>query len=176
MDAMTENFDILNAAVSPLIKAALPAARFSGRVRKRSLKRLAAMDADAKDNHVWSIDTTELLCWGLWPIHVFVVIDHFSRKVMSVTPLEGPNAGWINNVLESAIEKHGAPKHIMSDQAGPLGQQVHRPNAAVGEAPGSFGQVIMEVRHREHGGVLFVPRNGLKSSLHSLLASSQSSG
>jgi transposase InsO family protein len=69
-------------------------------------------------NHVWSIDTTEVLYWGIWPIHVCVVIDHFSRKVMSVTPLEGPNAGWINNALESAIEKHGAPKHIISDQAG----------------------------------------------------------
>ena len=68
-------------------------------------------------NHVWSIDTTEVMCWGLWPIHVCVVIDHFSRKVMSVIPLEGPNAGWINNALESAIEKHGAPKHIISDQA-----------------------------------------------------------
>jgi transposase InsO family protein len=68
-------------------------------------------------NHVWSIDTTEVMCWGLWPINVCVVIDHFSRKVMSVTPLEGPNAGWINNALESAIDKHGAPKHIISDQA-----------------------------------------------------------
>ena len=69
-------------------------------------------------NHVWSVDTTMVFCWGLWSIHIFVVIDHFSRKVMSVTPLEGPNAGWINNALESAIEKHGAPKHIISDQAG----------------------------------------------------------
>ncbi|TET65435.1 MAG: transposase, partial [Candidatus Aminicenantes bacterium] len=69
-------------------------------------------------NHVWSVETTMVLCWGLWPIHIFVVIDHFSRKVMSVTPLEGPNSGWINNALESAIEKHGAPKHIISDQAG----------------------------------------------------------
>ena len=34
-----------------------------------------------------------------------------------MTPLEGPNAGWINNALESAIEKYGAPKHIISDQA-----------------------------------------------------------
>jgi len=68
-------------------------------------------------NHVWSIDTTMVFCWGLWPIHVCVVIDHFSRKVMSVTPLEGPNAGWINYALESAIEEHGAPKHIISDQA-----------------------------------------------------------
>ena len=69
-------------------------------------------------NHVWSIDTTAVLCWGLWPIHICVVIDHFSRKVMAAIPLEGPNAGWINNALESAIEKYGAPKHIISDQAG----------------------------------------------------------
>ena len=68
-------------------------------------------------NHVWSLDTTMVYCWGLWPIHICVVIDHFSRKVMAAVPLEGPNAGWINNALESAIEKHGPPKHIISDQA-----------------------------------------------------------
>jgi len=67
-------------------------------------------------NHVWSIDTTKVLCWGLWPIHICVVIDHFSRKVMAAVPLEGPNTGWMNNALESAIEKYGAPKHIISDQ------------------------------------------------------------
>jgi len=69
-------------------------------------------------NHVWSIDTTMVNCWGLWPIHVCVVIDHFSRKVMAAVPLEGPNAGWINNALESAIEKYGPPKHIISDHGG----------------------------------------------------------
>lgn len=68
-------------------------------------------------NHVWSIDTTMVFCWGLWPIHVCVVIDHFPRKVVAAVPLEGPNAGWINNALESAIEKYGLPKHIISDQA-----------------------------------------------------------
>jgi len=36
---------------------------------------------------------------------------------VAVAPLEGPNAGWVNNVLESAIEKHGPPKHLISDQA-----------------------------------------------------------
>ncbi len=66
-------------------------------------------------NHVWSIDTTMVYCWGLWPIHICVVIDHFSRKVMATVALEGPNAGWINNALESAIEKYGPPKHIISD-------------------------------------------------------------
>jgi len=69
-------------------------------------------------NHVWSIDTTMVFCWGLWPIDICVVIDHYSRKVVAAVPLEGPNAGWINNALESAIEKYGSPKHIISDQGG----------------------------------------------------------
>ena len=68
-------------------------------------------------NHVWSIDTTMVFCWGLWPIHICVVIDHCSRKIMAAVPLEGPNAGWVNNAVESAIEKYDSPKHIISDQA-----------------------------------------------------------
>jgi transposase InsO family protein len=68
-------------------------------------------------NHVWSVDTTKVLYWGLWPIHVLVAIDHFSRKVVCVAALEGPNAGWIVEALEQAMRKHGAPKHIISDQA-----------------------------------------------------------
>jgi transposase InsO family protein len=68
-------------------------------------------------NHVWSIDTTTVLSWGLTPVHVLMVIDHFSRKVVCVTPLEGPNAAWIIDALERAIEFHGPPKHIISDQA-----------------------------------------------------------
>ncbi len=68
-------------------------------------------------NHVWSVDTTKVLCWGLWPIHILVAIDHFSRKVVCVAPLEGPNAGWIIEALEQAMRKHGGPKHLISDQA-----------------------------------------------------------
>ena len=49
---MTKNIDIINAAVSLVIKAAILAAGFSGRVRKRSLKRLAAMDVDSKDKEI----------------------------------------------------------------------------------------------------------------------------
>ena len=44
-DVMTENLDLLNTAVSLLIRAALLAARFSGRVRQRSLTHLATMKA-----------------------------------------------------------------------------------------------------------------------------------
>ena len=49
---MAENLDILNAAVSLLIRAALLAARFSGRMRQRYLTRLACRDVDAKAKEI----------------------------------------------------------------------------------------------------------------------------
>jgi transposase InsO family protein len=49
-------------------------------------------------------------------VHVVVIIDHFSRKIMAAVPLGGPNAGWVINAMEHAIEKYGSPKHIISDQ------------------------------------------------------------
>ncbi len=65
---------------------------------------------------MWSIDLTEVYYWGLCKIYVLVAIDHFSRKVLAVTPLEGPNAGFVINALEMALENIGKPKHIISDQ------------------------------------------------------------
>ena len=49
---MATNIEIVNAAVTLIAKAAILAARFSGRVRKRSLKRLASMDIDDKDKEI----------------------------------------------------------------------------------------------------------------------------
>ena len=49
---MSKNTDIINAAVTLIIKAAILAARFSGRGRKRSLKRLSKMDTDDKDKEI----------------------------------------------------------------------------------------------------------------------------
>jgi hypothetical protein len=49
---MAENLDILNMAVSLLIRAALLAARFAGRARQRYLKRLASRDGDAKAKEI----------------------------------------------------------------------------------------------------------------------------
>jgi len=67
-------------------------------------------------NHVWSADLPTVRRWGLWQAFVFVVIDHYSRKVISVCPLEGPNAGWVCGALEDAFRQVGPPKHIISDQ------------------------------------------------------------
>jgi len=49
---MPENIEIVNAAVALIIKAALLAAQYSGRVRQRSLKCLSKMDADEKDKEI----------------------------------------------------------------------------------------------------------------------------
>jgi len=49
---MTNNIEIINAAVSLIIKAAILANSFSGRIRKRSLKRLSKMDANDKDKEI----------------------------------------------------------------------------------------------------------------------------
>ncbi len=69
-------------------------------------------------NHVWSVDRTRVLRWGLWPTWVLVAIDHFSRKVVACCPLEGPNASWVVGAMEQAFLRHGPPKHIISDQEG----------------------------------------------------------
>jgi len=49
---MTKNIDTINAAVAVIIKAVVLAASFSGRARKRSLKRLSKMDIDDKDKEI----------------------------------------------------------------------------------------------------------------------------
>ena len=49
---MTNNIEIINAAVALIIKAAILASRFSGGARKRSLKRLASMDINDKINQL----------------------------------------------------------------------------------------------------------------------------
>jgi len=67
-------------------------------------------------NHVWSVDRTRVLRWGIWPTWVLVAIDHFSRATMAVVPLEGPNAGWAVGAMEEAFAQHGAPRHLISDQ------------------------------------------------------------
>ena len=49
---MTKNLEIITVAVSLIIKAAILATRWSGKARRRSLEKLAAMDADTKDNEL----------------------------------------------------------------------------------------------------------------------------
>jgi len=67
-------------------------------------------------NHVWSVDRTRVWRWRVWPTWVLAAIDHHSRKVVALCPLEGPNAGWVIDALEQAFVRHGPPRHLISDQ------------------------------------------------------------
>ena len=67
-------------------------------------------------NHVWSVDRTRVWRWRVWPTWVIAAIDHHSRKIMALCPLEGPNAGWVAEALEQAFRRHGAPRHLITDQ------------------------------------------------------------
>jgi transposase InsO family protein len=67
-------------------------------------------------NHVRSVDRTRVWRWGIWPTWTLVAVDHYSRMVTTACPLEGPNAGWVVDALDDAFVRHGAPKHIISDQ------------------------------------------------------------
>ena len=49
---MDKKHDAIAFAASLIFKAVIVAAKYSGRVRKRSLKRLAARDADTKDKEM----------------------------------------------------------------------------------------------------------------------------
>ena len=52
MSVQDKNLGITTYAVSLIVKSVIVASKFSGRARKRSLKRLAAMDADAKEKEL----------------------------------------------------------------------------------------------------------------------------
>jgi len=94
-------------------RAGAPAAA-AGEPEERKPRQIVARHP----NHVWSVDRTRVWRWRIWPTWVLVAIDHFSRKVVASCALEGPNAGWVVEVLEDAFLCHGAPKHIITDQEG----------------------------------------------------------
>ena len=91
-----------------------PAGATQARAGPEKLREIVARYA----NHVWSVDRTRVYLWGLWPTWVLVAIDHFSRMVTAVCPLEGPNAGWVIDAVESAFRRHGHPRHLITDQEG----------------------------------------------------------
>jgi transposase InsO family protein len=39
-----------------------------------------------------------------------------SRRIVACCALDGPKASWVVDALEEAFERHGSPKHIITDQ------------------------------------------------------------
>ena len=73
MGVMDKNLDIVTYAVSLIVKAAIMASRFSGRARKRSLKRLARMDAGTKEKELLFLSDTgfNVVCPRLLPYNSY---------------------------------------------------------------------------------------------------------
>jgi transposase InsO family protein len=92
-------------------------------------------------NHMWSVDRTRVLRWGLWPTWVLVAIDHYSRAVTAVVPLEGPNAGWVVEAIEEAFLQYGTPRHLISDQEGVFISDAFRDLLARRDVKQRFGAV-----------------------------------
>ncbi|MBI2838823.1 MAG: hypothetical protein HYX75_10935, partial [Acidobacteria bacterium] len=66
------------------------------KARSRHSKPIAAPHPD----HTWSGDLTVVNLWAFFPRYVFLVIDHFSRKVVAAVPLKTPTTQCVISVLE----------------------------------------------------------------------------
>ncbi len=80
--------------------------------RRRSPVRITAKCP----NHTWSLDKTRVYRWGIWPTGVLVAVDHFSRRLVSVSTLYGSDADWVIGAMEKALNQHGPPTEIISDR------------------------------------------------------------
>jgi putative transposase len=89
----------------------LPAAR-SVRKRCRGPVRITA----TAPNQTWSLDSTRVWRWGIWPTWVLVAVDHLSRMATSVSALYGSDGGSVIEAMESAFRRHGAPMELVSDK------------------------------------------------------------
>jgi transposase InsO family protein len=83
---------------------------------RRTVKRQPREIIARYPNHVWSVDRTRVWRWRIWLTWTLVAVDHYSRMVTSACPLAGPNAAWVVDALDDAFVRHGAPKHIITDQ------------------------------------------------------------
>jgi transposase InsO family protein len=87
-----------------------PAVQARKRRRRRSVRITAK-----RPNHTWSLDKTRVYRWGIWPTWVLVAVDHFSRKVVSVSPLYGSDVDWSIEGMKKAFREHGPPAEMISD-------------------------------------------------------------
>ena len=115
--------EAVGTSICLVMKAVLVSARWAGRSRRLGLERAAEAagdGAEAQAENVLLRDAIELLAERLACAERRLKAAHlrkpYSRAVMAVVPLEGPNAGWLVGAMEEAFLRHGAPRHLISDQ------------------------------------------------------------
>jgi putative transposase len=66
-------------------------------------------------NVLWSLDLTTVYIFGAFPVYVFGVIDHYSRKVFCLASTFHPTAEWVVAELKMVIDSSGCPGSIITD-------------------------------------------------------------
>lgn len=97
-------------------------------------------------NHLWSIDLTTVYV-RFQPLYILAIIDHYSRKAMTLVTTFNPTADWTIDNIKKAIEIYGKPKHLISDKgtqftAGDFktfvnGEKIHHRYANISNANGN---------------------------------------
>ncbi len=83
--------------------------------RKESSSSVGDLTAAECPNQVWSADHTTVRLWGIWAVHVFVVIDQFSRKLIAVVPSKSATTKSVLTTLQRAFHWHGRPTQFVTD-------------------------------------------------------------
>jgi putative transposase len=66
-------------------------------------------------NHLWSIDLTTVYIW-FKRLYILAIIDHYSRKAITLVTTFHPTADWTIDEVNKAIQTYGKPKHLISDK------------------------------------------------------------
>ena len=109
---------VRNVLLRPRPRDKAPTAAILPAAAQMPTQRAARQTVAPYPNHVWSVDVTRVYRWGLWPTPVVVAIDHFSRRVTTVTAAFRSSGAWTATAVQAAFERCGAPRHLITDQQG----------------------------------------------------------
>ena len=65
-------------------------------------------------NHIWSIDLTTIYIL-FKPLYIVSILDHYSRKVLSLCTTFNPITEWVIQRVNQTILRFGKPRHLISD-------------------------------------------------------------
>lgn len=77
----------------------------------------------AHPNHVWGIDITYCAMQGGW-MYLVAIIGWYSRKIMGYELSQTMNKDFVIKAVVDAVNKHGAPIILNSDQGSQVRQEV----------------------------------------------------
>jgi transposase InsO family protein len=79
--------------------------------RRRAPRRIRVRRARA----LWAADLTLVWVLGFWPVWVLGVVDYFGSRLIAFERVAWPTAVEVVRVLSRAIQGHGAPERVLTD-------------------------------------------------------------